>query len=248
MPSKELSREKVHRFPQPATPFKALIVDRDYMSSELLAGALLRDFHCEAAGNRPSELLKTLDASHTDVVVISADLDSKPGAGFELAEAVCAAHPDMPIAIMIDNPSRETILRAFRCGARGVFNRKGSMSDFRDCVEHVRRGSIWASGEETNVLLEAFKTLPASDGATNSKLAVLTLRELQVVRSAARGNSNRNIASELKLSEHTVKNYLFRAFDKLGVSSRLALLHLVAGGDTGRPSEGASRSQTTSGK
>jgi two-component system nitrate/nitrite response regulator NarL len=44
------------------------------------------------------------------------------------------------------------------------------------------------------------------------------------VQCAAKGKTNRAIANELGLSEHTVKNYLFRAFEKLGVSSRVELL------------------------
>jgi Bacterial regulatory proteins, luxR family len=44
------------------------------------------------------------------------------------------------------------------------------------------------------------------------------------VRLVAEGMQNREIANELKLSEHTVKNYLFRIFDKLGVSSRVELV------------------------
>jgi two-component system nitrate/nitrite response regulator NarL len=44
------------------------------------------------------------------------------------------------------------------------------------------------------------------------------------VQCAATGQTNKAIASELGLSEHTVKNYLFRAFEKLGVSSRVELL------------------------
>ena len=248
MRAKELRSENVHQFPDHPAPFKALIVDRDFMSSGLLADALLRDLHCEAEGTRASELLTGLDSTSVDVVIVSADLDSKPGAGFDLVETISAAYPDLPIVIMIESPTRETVFRAFRSGARGVFNRKASLSEFRDCVEHVRKGSIWAGGEETNVLLDAFKTMPAPDSVADSKLAVLTLRELQVVRSAARGNSNRNIANELKLSEHTVKNYLFRAFEKLGVSSRLALFHLVAGGDMRRASETITRPRASVGK
>jgi DNA-binding NarL/FixJ family response regulator len=44
------------------------------------------------------------------------------------------------------------------------------------------------------------------------------------VQCAAKGKTNRAIASDLQLSEHTVKNYLFRAFEKLGVSNRVELL------------------------
>ena len=66
----------------------------------------------------------------------------------------------------------------------------------------------------------------------------LTKRELQVVQCAARGKPNKVIASELFLSEHTVKNYLFRAFEKLGVSSRVELLfHLTMQGQSLAPSK-----------
>gem|GEM_PF-6673794 len=56
------------------------------------------------------------------------------------------------------------------------------------------------------------------------KLLGVSTREEGVVRLVADGLSNRDIAHELTLSEHTVKNYLFRIFDKLGVSSRVELV------------------------
>ena len=54
--------------------------------------------------------------------------------------------------------------------------------------------------------------------------ALLSRREQEVVRCVAEGLSNREIAQRLGLTEHTVKNYLFRIFDKLGVSSRVELI------------------------
>ena len=62
----------------------------------------------------------------------------------------------------------------------------------------------------------------------------LTKREEDVVRLLAEGLQNRDIAKELKLSEHTIKNYLFHIFDKLGVSSRVELV-LYAVSSTKRP-------------
>jgi DNA-binding CsgD family transcriptional regulator len=58
-------------------------------------------------------------------------------------------------------------------------------------------------------------------------LNLLSERELEVVSSLAEGLSNREIAARLGLSQHTIKNYLFRVFDKLGVSSRIELLFLT---------------------
>jgi DNA-binding CsgD family transcriptional regulator len=57
--------------------------------------------------------------------------------------------------------------------------------------------------------------------------AILSKREQEVVACVAEGLSNREIASRLKLTEHTVKNYLFRIFDKLGVSSRVEVVLYV---------------------
>jgi DNA-binding CsgD family transcriptional regulator len=61
-------------------------------------------------------------------------------------------------------------------------------------------------------------------------LDLLSKREMQVVSSLAEGLSNREIAERLGLSQHTIKNYLFRVFDKLGVSSRVELLFMVPAG------------------
>jgi DNA-binding CsgD family transcriptional regulator len=58
-------------------------------------------------------------------------------------------------------------------------------------------------------------------------LNLLSKRELEVVRCLAEGLSNREIAEHLGLSQHTIKNYLFRVFDKLGVSSRVELLFMT---------------------
>ena len=67
-------------------------------------------------------------------------------------------------------------------------------------VNRVSEGQIWASSRE------------------------LTPREQAVVQLVADGLSNREIATHLKLSRHTVKNYRFRVFDKIGVSSRVELV------------------------
>src|SRR5271157_1725467 len=67
---------------------------------------------------------------------------------------------------------------------------------------------------------------------------LLSKREMEVVRSVAQGLTNREIAERLGLSQHTVKNYLFRVFDKLGVSSRVELLFMTLSRDSPSQSVG----------
>lgn len=223
--SKAINQKEAVPIGRHAEPsFSVAIVGRDSMSSDLLVNALVHNLRYDAIAIRSSNLLQVLGARSVDLVIISANLDANIGGGFDLANAVSCAHPKLPIVILIDRPTREAVTNAFRSGARGVLDRQGSMSDLTDCVEHVKKGFIWAGREEANFLLEAFKNIPAPIDPTEGSLSTLTTRELQVVRHAATGKTNKTIASDLGLSEHTVKNYLFRAFEKLGLSSRVELL------------------------
>jgi len=220
--SKEENVLKILRDPEPTC--RVLIVDRDSMSSDLLAKALVQDGGYGASAAESSHLLQRLSSSEVDLVVIAADLDLRSEMGFELANAVSCAFPKTSVVMLLNQTTHELVVNAFRSGARGVFSRQQPMSEFLDCVEHVRKGIIWAGKQETNVLLEAFKSIPAPNLVTAVGSPQLTTRELQVVRCAAKGKTNKTIANELGLSEHTIKNYLFRAFDKLGISSRVELL------------------------
>jgi DNA-binding CsgD family transcriptional regulator len=76
-------------------------------------------------------------------------------------------------------------------------------------------------------LLEALRSTPSCEGIEAGKIDQLSPRELQVAERAAQGESNKQIADQLGLSEHTVKNYLFHVFEKLGVSNRFELLFLL---------------------
>jgi two-component system, NarL family, nitrate/nitrite response regulator NarL len=204
--------------------FKVVIVGRDSLTGSLLAESLVQHLKCDSATVRHTDLLRVLRSSTVDLVIISADLNAIAGAGFDLASIVTSSYPNIPIVILMDEPVNDLVIRAFLSGARGVFNPQDSMDEFIDCVEHVRKGAIWAGKDVTDCFLEAFRSIPAPSALNRDDSPALSTRELQVVQCAARGKTNKAIASELHLSEHTVKNYLFKAFEKLGVSSRVELL------------------------
>ncbi len=204
--------------------FRAVIVGRDSLTGSLLAESLVHNLKCDSEVARHSDLLRVLGTSKVDLVILSADLNSIPGAGFDLATAVSSAYPLVPIIILLEDPMKDLVVRAFLSGARGVFDPQDSMSAFIDCVEHVRKGMIWAGKQASDSFLEAFRSIPAPRLLSKDDSSALSARELQVVQCAARGKTNKAIASELRLSEHTVKNYLFKAFEKLGVSNRVELL------------------------
>src|SRR5439155_12346332 len=91
------------------------------------------------------------------------------------------------------------------------------------CIQSVHQGQIWANSEQLKYLVEALSEVTALRIVDAKGFKLLSAREEQVVALVADGLSNRQVATELCLSEHTIKKYLFRIFDKLGVSSRVEL-------------------------
>lgn len=86
--------------------------------------------------------------------------------------------------------------------------------------------------EQLNYILEMISEVPSMRVLNSNGQNLLTPREEQVVALVAEGLGNRQIAIELNLSEHTVKKYLFRIFEKLGISTRVELvLYAVNNGD-----------------
>ena len=197
------------------------------MASQLLAESLGRDSRFEIVAAAAGGDIFSSTAREADVSIISMEFDAGTKRGLAAARALHSVSPHMHIVILLEASTRESVLASFRCGATGVFCRTQPISELHTCIEHVSRGEIWAGREQAQYLLEGLRSVPSCDGIEDGKLRLLSKRELEVAEHAAQGQSNKQIADELKLSEHTVKNYLFRIFEKLGVSSRFELLFLL---------------------
>ena len=104
-------------------------------------------------------------------------------------------------------------------------------------VHRVHRAQISVSSEQLEYRVEVVAQLPSLRAVNAKGMKLLTAGEEQVVALVAEDLSNREIADELSLSEHTVKKHLFRIFDKVGSSSRVKLvLYAVRHGDN-RPAK-----------
>ena len=171
--------------------------------------------------------METVKLHKVDVVVLSSNLDEEPLRGFEVLRQLRASNPHILAIMLLDSSKREMVLQAFRAGARGIFSRHDSVEILSKCIRSVREGQIWANSEQMTFAVEALATSPMVRVVDANGLSLLSKREMDVVRSLAEGLTNREIAERLGLSQHTIKNYLFRVYDKLGVSSRLELLFMT---------------------
>src|SRR5262249_3845573 len=133
-----------------------------------------------------------------------------------------AAHSDLGIVVLLDSLDRNLVVEAFRSGARGVFPRSESFESLCKCIRCVHEGQVWSNAVGLHFVLDAL----VEHGPMVSRLAgtrQLSKREEQSTVLVAEGYSNREISERLALSEHTIKNYLFRVFEKLGVTTRVGL-------------------------
>ena len=221
---------RLHSLPSsiPKESTRILIADRNRISNQLLAESLGRDPRFEIiAAAAPAEILSAVTNLQPDLVLISADFDGAAKKGLQVARNLKKRNPSVGIVVILETSNRESVVAAFRCGAAGVFSRTESLSDLAACLERVSRGEIGANQANSEFLLETLRSTPSCEGIEAGKVDELSPRELQVAECAAQGESNKQIADRLGLSEHTVKNYLFRVFEKLGVSNRFELLFLL---------------------
>jgi DNA-binding NarL/FixJ family response regulator len=210
-------------------PIHVLVGDNSRMHSNLLAEALKRDPSLRIVGSASSsrDILNIAAHQRPDVVIVSANLDDDPRGGLAILREFHEAHPHVPAVILVDSPKREIVLEAFRAGARGIFSKHESLETLCKCVRVVYEGQIWASSREVRFALEALESAPTIRAINAGGLNLLSRRELQVVHYLAEGLTNREIGARLGLSRHTIKNYLLKIFDKLGVSNRVELLFLT---------------------
>jgi two-component system, NarL family, nitrate/nitrite response regulator NarL len=212
-----------------AEKISVLVADDTRIHTQLLADALRRDLQLEVI-NPPAQsrdLVATVKLHRVNVVVLSSNLDEEPLRGFELLRELRVSNPDILAIMLLDSSKKESVLQAFRAGARGIFTRHDSVETLSKCIRSVYEGQIWANSQQMGFAVEALATSPVVRAMDANGLSLLSKREMDVVRSLAEGLTNREIAERLGLSQHTIKNYLFRVYDKLGVSNRLELLFMT---------------------
>jgi DNA-binding NarL/FixJ family response regulator len=217
-----------------------LVADSNQMQGQLLVSALKRrpEFSVFPCAMEADAILATLASSPVQVAILNANDAKQDWHDMALIRRLHVAHPDVAKILLLDGYDREVTVSAFRSGVRGLFC--FSEYPFRllcKCIHRVYRGQVWLNNQQTQYLIETVSQVPSLRVVNANGRKVLTLREEQVVALVADGLSNRGIAHELKLTENTVKKYLFHIFEKLGISSRVELVLYAVSNSNSRPAE-----------
>ena len=218
-----------------------VVADGTRIHTQLLADALRNDrgLQVAAAASNSEELLAAITRVPIDVVVIAHNLDDQPGRGTQVLREMRALRPQIKGVILLDSSKPQDVLECFRAGAKGIFSKQERLESLCKCIRSVHEGQIWARSVDLDHALEALTSLPLVRATNHKGMELLSAREREVIQHLAAGLTNREIALTLSLSPHTVKNYLFRIFDKLGVSSRTELLYLTMNNSQAQPQRSA---------
>jgi DNA-binding NarL/FixJ family response regulator len=226
-----MARGKSAGLPAQAEKIRVITVAENGMVAFLLRDVLNRFPGCEVIHSVTTceDAISNASASPADVAVINQNLEGESLKGLQLARRFLSACPGTRCVIVVDSPAREVIVEAFQSGARGIFRQGEEIEGLWDCISQVHQGKIHASQADISAIVETLVQSPPVRLLNTHGKAMLTNQEQAVARWVVEGYSNREIAEKLKLSEHTVKNYLFRIFDRLGVSNRTELTLYVLG-------------------
>ena len=203
-----------------------VVADSTLIHSQLLSDAMKRDQCIRVVGavSTSQDLFDLVASSEIHVAVISSNLDQEPGRGFEVTRELRQLRPGIRVIMLLESSGRETVVEAFRVGAKGIFSTCAPLKSLWKCVRCVHHGQIWADATELALALDALATAPGIRAVDSNGIKLLSKREVEVVQCVAEGLTNGEIGQRLGLSRHTIKNYLLRIFDRLGVSNRTELL------------------------
>jgi len=213
-----------------------VVADSGPLQSQLLTRALRsrREFQVSAVPLEVPALRAFLQSNAVDVALIAGNQFPDWG----LLRWLRVTYPRIAPVLLAETDDRELVVNALRAGVRGIF--LFTRDPFRmlcKCINCVARGEIWLNNRQMHHVLDALCEVPTLRVVNANGRTLLTPREEQVVALVADGLSNREVAGELGLSEHTIKKYLLRIFDKVGISSRVELVLYAMSHGENRPAE-----------
>jgi len=144
-------------------------------------------------------------------------------ASFQAVEALRLAKPTVKILAIECRSGSDQLSRAFRAGADGFLTRGAQAADVVDAVRRIAQGEAYVSPAIVTRMVDTY-VRRGPDPAAADPYETLSERSREVLRLAACGHTNREIARTLRLSEQTVHSHRATIMEKLGFHDRVELL------------------------
>jgi DNA-binding NarL/FixJ family response regulator len=177
------------------------------------------DFEVLACCQDGLETLRAVRQLRPDVLILDLLMPGKSGLAIlrEIHEA------DLPTRVVVLTAAmdEDALIEAMRLGVSGVVLKEMTVPLLIQCIRKVYAGDQWL---ERGLIGRAIEKMLRREAGAREVAKILTPREIEIVRLAASGLRNKEIAESLAISEGTVKIHLHRSYEKLNIDNRIALL------------------------
>jgi DNA-binding NarL/FixJ family response regulator len=181
-------------------------------------------FQVVAEAGTAAEAVEMTRKFEPDLVVM--DVRLPDGSGIEACREIRAEFPNTRVVILTSYPDEEAVLSAIIAGASGYLLKQIRSRDLVSALESVGRGESLLDPAVTEKVLDRVRRI--ATGTYTDEMAALTQQEQKILLLVAEGKTNKEIASEVFLSDKTVKNYVSSILSKLNLERRAQAAAFVA--------------------
>jgi len=209
---------------------RVIIIDEQPLFREGIRATLERMGDCEIVGESTDaeEVLEIARTSNPDVALIDAGFTSFDP--LEIARQMRHISPRIAIIVLTPSEDEERLFQSIKVGAAAYTTRNITADELMDTVrkvshgEYLIRDDVLAKPQLASRVLKSFRelTVEEEEGEQKDTYSPLSSREVEILDYIARGNSNKEIAKSLKISDQTVKNHITSILKKLSVNDRTA--------------------------
>jgi two-component system, NarL family, response regulator DevR len=212
--------------PEPTRALRLLVVDDHEVVRQGLVALLDRrpGFQVVAQAGSVQEAIAQARLQRPDIVVM--DVRLPDGSGVEACREIRAELPETRVIMLTSFPDDEAVLAAIVAGASGYLLKQIRARDLVAALEAVGRGESLLDPAVTERVLERVRRI--ARGESNDELSVLTPQEQKILMLVAEGKTNKEIATDVFLSDKTVKNYVSSILSKLNLERRAQAAAFVA--------------------
>jgi DNA-binding NarL/FixJ family response regulator len=209
-----------------ARPLRLLVVDDHEVVRQGLVSLLERREHFQvvAEAGTAAEAVEMARKFEPDLVVM--DVRLPDGSGIEACREIRSEFPNTKVVILTSYPDEEAVLSAIIAGASGYLLKQIRGRDLVASLESVGRGDSLLDPAVTEKVLDRVRRI--ATGTYTDEMAQLTQQEQKILLLVAEGKTNKEIASEVFLSDKTVKNYVSSILSKLNLERRAQAAAFVA--------------------
>jgi Response regulator containing a CheY-like receiver domain and an HTH DNA-binding domain len=209
---------------------RVIIIDEQPLFREGIRATLQRMGDCEIVGETTDaeEILEITRTCNLDVALIDAGFTSSDP--LEIARQMRHISPRIAIIVLTPSEDEERLFQSIKVGAAAYTTRNITAEELADTVrkvshgEYLIRDDVLAKPQLASRVLKSFRELTVDEEESEQKdsYSPLSSREVEILDYIARGNSNKEIAKSLKISDQTVKNHITSILKKLSVNDRTA--------------------------